>query len=361
MTKRSRFIRSLLVLFVSAIMTLATAADASADRVSLANGDRISGQIIHISDGKIQIETEYAGAVTVDLGKVKDLRIEGPGRISLTNGDLITGKINALSPDHVEIESRSLGTLKMPRAEFAEFQPGEAPPPDEAAKAPEEARVEEKWSGSFGVGAQLQRGNTETTDVRVEAKATRKAPREELHLRFYSDYGETEGETDTNKVFGQIKLKVFQTERRYIFGVVDMEYDEMESLDLRAQAFGGLGYKFIDKERTQLLGEIGGGLTGEFFDDVTGDEETLEASLYLSGEWTRRLLEKLIFYEGLTLFPSLGDVGEFRLRSESTLISPLGKGWALKLSLIDDYDSDPEAEDAENNDLRFISSVVYTF
>jgi hypothetical protein len=39
----------------------------------------------------------------------------------------------------------------------------------------------------------------------------------------------------------------------------------------------------------------------------------------------------------------------------------MGDGWALKLSLIDEYDSDPESEETDKNDLRFISSVVYTF
>jgi hypothetical protein len=62
-----------------------------------------------------------------------------------------------------------------------------------------------------------------------------------------------------------------------------------------------------------------------------------------------------------TLFPSLEDFGEFRVRSESILTSPLGDGWAIKLSLIDDYDSAPENNDVKKNDLCFISAVEYTF
>ena len=324
----------------------AMAGNARADEITFANGDRISGKVIRISDATVQIATEYAGEVSADFGKVVDMKIDTPGKIVLKNGDIITGTIELLSPEFIVIERQDLGTLQMPRGNFHGFMVKDATP--------------DYWSGSFAVGAQLQRGNTDTADVHAEFKATRKAPREELNLRFYSDYGETEGETDQNKVFGQAKLKIFKTDRLYLFGVADMEYDEMEELDLRAQGFGGLGYKLIARERTTLLGEAGAGLTGEFF-DADGDEENLEASVILNAELTQKLFERVVFYQGITLFPSLGDFGEFRVRSESTLTSPLGDGWAIKLSLVDDYDSDPENDAVKKNDLRFISALEYTF
>jgi putative salt-induced outer membrane protein len=367
-------------LSLSLLLLLRLSTNALADQITLANGDKISGEILEIADGQLRIVTEYAGEISVDFARVADLRIDEVGRISLKNGDTITGRIGSISEDKIIVTSEVFGDAEVARelfegfqsteiaeAERAEFRRAEADLKEAERKlAQKEEEIEELtsvsklWSGSFAVGAQLERGNTDTTDVRVEAKATRKAPREELRLRFYADYGETEGKTDTNKVFGESKLKVFQTERRYLFGLTNMEYDEMENLDLRAQGFGGLGYNFIDKERTRLLGEVGAGLTGEFFDDGD-DEETLEASGWLNSEWKQRLFEHTEFYQALTLYPSLGDFGEYRLRSESTLTTPLSDHWAIKLSLIDDYDSDPESEDVKRNDLRFISSMEYTF
>lgn len=372
LTKRVRLSFFLALLIAFPMFT--GAASVQADQITFVNGDRISGQIIHISEGNIQIVTEYAGTVSADFGKVADLKTDNAGKISLTNGYMITGIIHSVSVDFFSVESESLGNLELPRALFREFKAKdttEAKTPETgsladgrkpaAEKAWESAVVADRWSGSISLGLQLQRGNTDTADVHSEVKATRTAPREELHLRFYSDYGETDSETDQNKAFGQAKLKVFQTDRRYLFGTTDMEYDELENLDLRAQLFGGLGYKFMDAERSKLVGEIGAGLTGEFFDNAAGDEETLEASGFLNVEWTRHLLEKAVFSQALTFFPSLSDFGDFRARSESTITSPLGDGWAIKLSLIDDYDSDPESEGAERNDLRLISSVEYTF
>jgi putative salt-induced outer membrane protein YdiY len=381
--KKIRGVLFLTIVFLSA--AIAGARDAQADQIIFANGDRISGQIIHISEVEIQIATEYAGQICADFPQVVDMNTDIPGKIMLRNDDIITGRIQSLSEEIVVIESQGLGTLQLSRDRFAGFittdQTDESTSQSggqvDVVEAPEgESKQDQKaigkketaedtpapdyWSGSFAVGAQLQRGNTDTTDVHTDIKATRKAEREELTFRFYSSYGETEGETDKNEVFGQVKLKLLKTDRFYLFGTTDMEYDEMEQLDLRAQGFGGLGYKLIARERTTLLAEAGAGLTGEFF-DAEGDEENLEASAILNAELTQKLFEQVVFYQGITLYPSLGDVGEFRVRSESSLRSPLGGGWAIKLSLIDDYDSDPENEDVKENDVRFISAIEYTF
>ncbi len=378
--KTEKFQGSAIVSMLSFLILL-TATRARADQIVLENGDRISGEIIHILDMKIQVATEYAGEISIDFAAVADMRTDRSARIFLENGDVITGKIGSLSSGQVSVSSTALGEIEFPRGQFLGLDTRNVedlkiqklqdthPTPENVLSVPsqaEEEKIEEPasvpslWSGSLSVGGQLQRGNTDTADLRIEVNAKRTAPREELQLRFYSDYGETDGETDTNKVFGQAKLKLFRTERRYVFGVTNMEYDEMENLDLRAQGFGGLGRIFIDKESTNVLGEIGAGLTGEFFDN-DGDEETLEASLWLNAEWRQGLFERLEFYQALTLQPSLGDFGDFRLRSESTIAAPLGAGWAIKFSLIDDYDSDPESEDTKKNDLRLISSAEYAF
>ncbi|RJP65529.1 MAG: DUF481 domain-containing protein [Candidatus Abyssobacteria bacterium SURF_17] len=358
-----------------------------ADHIALANGDSISGEIIHISDGQIQVVTEYAGEIRIDFSKATDLTTETSGRVTMKNGDAITGRLLSVSEEDMVIASVILGELRVPRESFVSFElleksvsvqaEAEAVPVStrEAAadhevtrQSVEDEMVEAKapelpadlWSGSFAVGAQLQRGNTDTMDVHIESSATRTVPREELRLKFYADYGETEGNTDTNRIFGEGKLKVFLSEPRYVFGLTNMEYDEMENLDLRAQAFGGAGQIFLKTGRTQFLGEIGAGLTGEFFDN-DGDEETVEPSGWLNAEWRQKVGARAEFFQGLTLYPSLGSFGDYRVRSESALTTPISDHWAVKLSVIDDYDSDPESEDVRKNDFRLISSLEYKF
>lgn len=343
--------KNLLALSLLVFLMLAVATDTFADQVTMANNDRISGQIISVSDGKIQVRTEYAGVIQVDFDKITNLRTERIASIVLVDGETITGKIDSISGKMMFIESPDLGIVEVSRDRFQAMSTVEGESP----------AIPKIWSGSLSLGAQLQEGNTDTMDLRFDAQAKRKVPFRELQLKFRADYGETEGETDTNKAFGEAKYKVFRCERFYWFGVTNMEHDEMEDLDLRAQIYAGPGYYFIKKERTTVLGEVGAGIIGEWTNDENGRDETIEPGGWINFEWKQRLWETMEFFQGLTIYPSLGDVGEYRLRSESTLKAPLGKRWALKLSAIDEYDSDPESEDADKNDLRIITSVGYEF
>ncbi len=375
-----------LTVIVAGFVVLGWAPVVSADQIVLDNGDRISGKIIKISAGEVVLETEYAGEICVDFGRVVNMNTERPVRITLREGDVITGRVDSIFEESIIIDSELFGLLEAERSALVGLaEPGTElkveqyektrqalEETEESLKRTQEALKEKEeevaklssgaglWDGSLSLGAALQRGNTDTSDFRLEAKAARTVPREELSLRFHMDYGETDGEADTNETFGAVKLKVFQTDRRYIFGLMDAEYDEFENLDLRLQAFAGPGYIFIDNENTKLLGEIGAGPIGEFVDTETGTESTVEANLWLHTEWSQKVYENVLLTTAFTLFPSLGDFGEYRAKLESSLRTPVQERWFLKVSLIDDYDSDPE-EDVENNDVKFITSLETIF
>jgi putative salt-induced outer membrane protein YdiY len=375
----SVFIALVFIIFSSAV-------DVSADVVDLDNGDRLSGTIIRIAAGEVVLQTEYAGELRIDFAKVTNITTEQPGRITLKNGNIITGQIQSMSQEQVVVNSEILQAVEFPRALFAGLnEPAAEAEPEELIETRErleeteaslqeaqktieekEAKIQhltsgsELWKGRFSLGIDLERGNTTETDIVTSLEATRSVPREELKLKFLSNYGETDREADTNEVYGLVKLKVFQSDRRYIFGFVDGEYDEFENLNYRGQVFGGPGYIFIKNERTKLAGEIGPGVVGEFTDTEDGTDSSVEFALGLHSEWNQKLFNNVEYIQGLSLFPSVSDFGEYRIRLESTLRTPLRERWLMKLTLRDDYDSDPE-EDTEHNDLQFITALEYEF
>ena len=158
---------------VALILSMTT--NAEADRVTFENGDRISGQIIHVIGGEIQIATDYAGTITASFDRVVDLRTDDAVEISLDDGSLIAGTIRSASAEHISIESQSLGSLNLPRAHLSELVREGATKPASAAdkqsatakQAPKAASPDEVWSGAFAVGLDLQRGNTDTSNVRL--------------------------------------------------------------------------------------------------------------------------------------------------------------------------------------------------
>ena len=60
------------------------------------------------------------------------------------------------------------------------------------------------------------------------------------------------------------------------------------------------------------------------------------------------------------VYPNLKYGGEYLLRNEAALISPLGSGWALRLANIWDRDSDPPAG-FDKDDFTTILALQYSF
>ncbi len=342
-----------------------------ADEVIMANGDRISGNILYVSPRDIQIETEYAGLLCVDFSEVAHLSTETPGKILLGNGESITGVVKSMTQMRMIVSSEDLGEIEVPLDSLLSYQssseinPASAetgaafsPHLDVAAQAKKAGHG--GWTGSIALGTQLHEGNTDSDSMRLDFLAVRKIPQQELRLKAYACYGETDGITDQNDVYGEAKIKIFPNTHWYLFGVSTAEYDEIRDIDLRAEVFGGPGYNFIQTEDSHLLGEFGLGLTMEIY-DTDGEADSLEPSVWLNAEWRQKLMERVEFFQALTIFPSIDTPGDYRFRSTTALCTPLGDHWALKLSAIDEYDSKPATEDIEKNDLRILSSIEYTF
>jgi putative salt-induced outer membrane protein YdiY len=60
------------------------------------------------------------------------------------------------------------------------------------------------------------------------------------------------------------------------------------------------------------------------------------------------------------VYPSLTE-GGFRLRSETSLTNAITQRISIRLKYIDDYNSDPGLPGVKKNDMRLVSSLVYSF
>jgi len=92
------------------------------DLVCSVNGDRLSGEVVFISEGKLGIETAYSGQpVDVPVEEVSSLRFGGPKEkqdeelpmIFFRNGDRLTGEVIALEESVFRVRSPHLGDVEI--------------------------------------------------------------------------------------------------------------------------------------------------------------------------------------------------------------------------------------------------------
>jgi len=133
--------------------------------------------------------------------------------------------------------------------------------------------------------------------------------------------------------------------------------DEFKDLNLRAIAGPGVGYQIWDDPVKSLLFE--GGVSYVWEDRKIGNDENWAAAR-LSGDFWYKFGKVVTFSDLIIIYPSLKKGGEYTLRNEAALTSPLGAAWALRLANIWERDSDPPPGILKD-DLTWLLSLQYSF
>ena len=228
-----------------------------------------------------------------------------------------------------------------------------------AEETPQEK--EAAWEGSISAGYNITRGNTENDQLSAGLFLRRNRMRiDEITLKGDVFYSASNKETDGQKLYGLARyaFSFGEDKKWYNFYMIEANHDRFANIDYRLIPGVGAGYWFFNLPETKMMAEIAIGLEHTDYRDET--EDSNEAILI-----PRAFLEKGLFInskltQDVTLYPSLRDVGEFRLHSETTFTNPITDKLSLNFSLINDYDSDPP-DDTKSHDLRLISSLAYGF
>lgn len=290
-----------------AALTMASPAVLFADEIRLQNGDRYSGEITEVTDTKIMLKTEGAGTITIE------------------------------------------------RKYIAQTTPSEKV--TELETTPTPAKI---WSGEVALGYSQTTGNVQNKQADARFLANRKREKDELTFKAEATYGSQNKKMNTQKYYGMTRYAYsFSADKRwYQFFKEEVDHDRFSDIDLRSVTSTGLGYWWATEPDWKLLTEAGPGLEHTRY--RSGQESTTEAIAVGRLFAEKKLWDKLKLSEDVTIYPSLQDTGEFRLRSESIIEYPFGDKLAGRLSLIDEYNSDPAA-DKKKNDVRLVSSLVYSF
>ena len=106
------------------------------------------------------------------------------------------------------------------------------------------------------------------------------------------------------------------------------------------------------------MAELGMGLEHTVYRDQTEDSD--EIVLVPRAFFEKELFNNSKISQDVLLYPTIDDFSIFRLHSETTLATSINEKLTLRLSLIDDYNSNPPGS-AKKNDFRLISSLAYSF
>jgi len=316
------------------------------DEITLANRSLIVGEIRGLQAGLLEVGTDDMGTVQIEWVAVASIRSRQIFEIGTSDGDNSTGRISPADGAGRCTIDGAQGSIELELVDIVRIKQLEL-------------QFWGRWHGHTDLGFAYGSANSQT-DLTIDVAAKYTAEQFQFNN---SVSGTLSDRNDAQRTSRGSLTSAYQRllKRRWFWvATVDLARNEELDLELRASAIGEYGRFLRQTSRSQLA--VAGGLSA-----------TRERYSDQSGEWAFELafdgLYELYLFEGretsvatrLTIFPSLTTSGRYRGEFSSSLRRKLVRDFTLSLTLEESYDSKPPGADSKKSDLRFRTTLGWSF
>src|SRR5580658_1722586 len=341
-----------------------------ADQVTLKNGDHLSGNIIKYDGKNVVLKSGLAGDVTIPSANVSAVASTQPLNVTLKDGQRIVGTVTT-DGTKFQVATKETGNVTAARdsVQYIRSEP-EQKAYDTEIDRYKNPRLIDLWTGTFNLGFTQTAGNTETETFTLGANAVRATTRDKITVAYTQIYSTSNASgpnlTTANAKRGGIQYNLNVAPKMFIFGLVDLENDQFQSLDLRFAPAGGAGYHAIKTANTTLDLSLGASMDKEFFSasPTTPAGSPLLNKTYaeiLFGEELNHKFSKTIsMHENLVMYPNVSSVGNYRMNFDISAAAAIKKWMSFQISASDRYLSDP-LPGRKTNDILFTTGLHFVF
>jgi putative salt-induced outer membrane protein YdiY len=293
--------------------------------------------------------------------------ISGAAILYLKNGDRISGDILEESEFYVKIYTSVIGEMSVHKGfidKIEDSKEEERTVEEEPAICPPTASpiivVKPKyWDHHIAAGYQVSKGNNQSSSTNIMLDSRYQKDEQEWILKGMVDYATYQEKMSAQRYFARA-----QSNSRFIKGskwfnsrALEYQHDRFAFLDYRLIPSIGVGYWFWENTKSKFEGDLSIGWEYSNYSDET--KPTSETRLIPHIYYERILMKDLTITQDLGFYPSLEDLSDHRLRSETSIVKALSKRLSWRVSLIDERRNRPMGG-AKKNDLMFMSYVEYS-
>jgi len=322
------------------------------DRVTLANGDVLTGTIKSMADGKLTITSPLIGDVTVPMTNVSDMVTQAQINLQTKSGDTTTkARVTGIEAGNLKLEG------ELPSMAIANL--GKINPPP---------HVDPEWTGSVKLNGLWTEGNTDRRAVGAAFDASLRREIDRISVDAAWDYGEERNPTTGQWALSQrragagIKYDYFISKKWYALVTSRVLGDTLANLDLRFTGGAGLGYTWIEDSSTTFLTELGLSYLNESYRIVVApDPDSVD---YLAARAAYKLVhlfsEKTKLVHGVEAFPSTENIRDTYLQAKTEITTSLTDSMIASVAHVLDWDNTP-SRGFERTDNRILLSVGWSF
>ncbi len=299
---------------------------ANAATITLNNGDRISGEIEHISNDFIALKTQFG---SLEIPKSTIQLVDG-------DQDAAAEMVKAVAPPQ---------SSPTPETPVAAIEPS----------AGKDSRDYE-WTGRIALGGNLEDGNTHKKALTFDSETQARNEKNRFILGGDVNWASDEGEETENdqELYGEYDR--FQNEKWFIGGRTRFTIDKIAALDLRQRYGLVTGYQFYEEERINLKAQVGSEYIREEFTN-SGTEDDIAGTWGF--DYDQKLFDNAIkIFHNHDLSVPLDDTDGFLFISETGIRVPIGEYLTGTAQVEFDWDNQP-AQNVREDDTTYSFTIGY--
>ena len=345
---RSRFFSHpvTLALVLALLLGARAAAAPKTDIVVLANGDRITGEVVRLQRGRLEFKTDDIGTLQIEWDNVTRLEATRVFEIGTSDGRRFLGSLGPATDRTLSIVGPG--------------DPVALAIGDVTLLTPIGTSFWTKLDGSVDAGFSYTRSSG-VAQLNVNSDTLYRRPKDDgrLELSLTATRKDEGGGRDDRGSLDASYVR-YQWPGWFVGAAGRFETNESLGIRLRSQIGGFAGPRLVNSNRARLI--VGGGLVVN--DERAVDAEptqNLEALVALEASYFTYDRPKTNLDVSLQYYPSLSDPGRNRLQLDAGVNREFWKDLFLSLNFYDSFDSRPPNPAFDSNDVGIVFSIGWSY
>ena len=329
------------------LASVAIAHAARTDILILANGDRLTCEVVQMRQGKLEVKTDDAGTISIEWDKIASLTTADQYELVLRDGTRHLGRLRpgvAAGGIQVAAVDGTVTQLQMPDiASFARIKSG----------------FLQRIDGSFDLGASYTKSSG-IGELYLDAAARYRRPSYAFASSLSTNLTRQPDAEDTTRSSLQVTYTQYRGARWLVSTLGFFESNEELGFTFRGTGAGSIGRYLVRSEHAEWL--VTGGLAAGREAPVDGDMVTnvdaligTTLSVFHYDYPTTRLDLALL------VFPSLDDGGRVRVNAQAKFRREIVKDFFVAVTGYEAFDNRPRTSGATRNDFGGSLSFGWSF
>lgn len=337
------------ILAVIVVLTLPAPALArqKTDVVTLANGDRITGEVKRLDRGRLEFSTDDAGTVYLEWDKLVSVVANRRFEVVTHDGRRFLGSLAPADRRSIAVAADGVAAVILAIPEVTIIRPiGTS--------------FWRRLDGSFDAGYSYTRSSG-VAQLNVNSDTVLRKPASQSRLT--ASLTITEKDDDSGRDDrGTLEISHLRYPWREWFVATAGRFESNESLgvELRSQVGIATGPRLINSNRAQMSLGAGVVVNDERGVDVEA-VRNLEALLIFQTSFFTYDRPKTNVDLGVQYYPSLSNAGRHRAQVDAGVKREFFKDFFVALTFYNSYDSRPPNPEADRNDVGVVASIGWTY